>query len=57
MYSRVSMGAFPFNTQGSKGVSFGLNHVQKLEDGEPLGGTSRAEDDFDALDEDEDGLL
>ena len=57
MYARVSMGAFPFNTQGSKGVSFGLNHVQKLEDGEPLGGTSRAEDDFDALDDEEDGLL
>lgn len=52
-YARVSINAFPFNTQGNKGVSFGLNHIQKMEDGDFLGGRSRAEDDFDALDEDE----
>lgn len=55
MYARVSINAFPFNTQGNKGVSFGLNHVQKLRDGEPLGGRSRAEDDFEELDDDEAG--
>jgi hypothetical protein len=53
-YARVSLNAFPFNTQGNKGVSFGLNHVQKLADGEFLGGRSRAEDDFDDLEDDED---
>ena len=53
-YARVSMGAFAFNTNGNKGVSFGLNNVQKLEDGEPLGGVrAKAEDDF----ADEDGDL
>lgn len=52
-YARVSINAFPFNTQGNKGVSFGLNHVQKLRDGEFLGGRSSAEDDFNELDEDE----
>lgn len=56
-YARVSINAFAFNFQGSKGVSFGLNHVQKLEDGEPLGGRSRAEDDFEPLDEEDDSLL
>jgi len=58
-YARVTMVAFAFNTQGNKGVSFGLRNVQKLRDGEPFGGGSRAEDDFDALDDEDgdDGLL
>ena len=56
-YARVSINAFPYSVSGNKGVSFGLNHVQKLADGEPLGGRSRAEDDFDALDDEDDDLL
>lgn len=58
-YARVSIRAFPYNAKGKKGISFGLNNVQKLADGEPLGGRSRAEDDFDAVggDEDGDGLI
>lgn len=52
-YARVSINAFPYNTSGKKGISFGLNNVQKLEDGEPLGGRTRAEDDF----ADDEGLL
>lgn len=55
-YARVSMNAFPYSNSGNKGVSFGLNHVQKLADGDPLGGRSRAEDDFDSVDE-EDSLI
>lgn len=54
-YGRVSINAFPFAAKGNKGVSFGLNNVQFLEDGEPLGGRTRAEDDF--ADSDDDGLL
>lgn len=50
-YARVSLGAFAYNYKGKKGVSFGLNHVQKLRDGEMLGGRTRAEDDFDDLDD------
>lgn len=53
-YARVSINAFAYNTQGNRGVSFGLNHVQKVRDGDFLGGRSRAEDDFEAY-EDEDG--
>lgn len=59
-YARVSINAFPYSTSGNKGVSFGLNHVQKLADGDFLGGRSRAEDDFDSVsgdDEDDDDLL
>lgn len=46
-YARVSINAFPYNTSGNRGISFGLNNVQFLEDGEPLGGRTRPEDDFD----------
>lgn len=57
-FARVSVNAFPYNTQGKKGVSFGLNHVQKLADGDFLGGRSKAEDDFDSVDgEEEDSLI
>jgi hypothetical protein len=54
-YARVSINAFAFAVQGSKGVSFGLNHVQKLADGDYLGGRSKAEDDFEPAGDDEDG--
>lgn len=59
MWARVSMVAFAFNTQGNKGVSFGLRNVMKVRDDEPFGGVSRAEDDFEPLDEDDDtdGLI
>lgn len=53
-YARVSINAFPYSQQGNKGVSFGLNHVQKLADGDFLGGRSRAEDDFESVEDDED---
>ncbi len=46
MYGRVSMRFFPYNSKGKKGIGCGLNNVQKLEDGEPLGGRSSATSDF-----------
>lgn len=53
MYARVSMSAYCYNTQGNKGVTFGLENVQKVRDGEVLGGgASRAEDDFDVIEDD-----
>ena len=58
-YARVSINAFPFSASGNRGVSFGLQNVQKLADGEVLGGAAtRAEDDFDELDDEgEDDFL
>jgi len=53
-YARVALGAYPYKIKGNQGVSFGLNHVQKLADGESLTGRTRAEDAFDDLDDDED---
>ncbi len=52
-YARVSINAFPFSASGNKGVSFGLQHVQKLADGDSLGGMTRAEDDFEDLDDED----
>lgn len=48
-YARASVVAFAYDNRGNKGVSFALNNIQKLRDGEPLGGMRRAEDDFEAV--------
>ena len=45
-YGRASITFYPYNAQGSKGIACGLNNVQKLEDGEPLGGATSAAADF-----------
>lgn len=45
-YCRFSVNFYPFSVNGNNGVACGLNNVQKVADGEPLTGRSRAEDDF-----------
>ena len=55
VYARASVNFFAFNSNGNKGIACGLNNIQKLRDGDPLGGKSRAEDDF-ATDDDDDFL-
>ena len=47
VYGRASINFYAFNSNGNKGIACGLNTLQKIKDGEPLGGKSRAEDDFD----------
>ena len=53
---RASITLYAFNTNGNKGIAAGLNNLQKLSDGTPLGGHSRAEDDFADLDDEDDFL-
>lgn len=53
VYGRASINFYAFNSNGNKGIACGLNNLQKIRDGEPLGGKSRAEDDFDTEDEDD----
>lgn len=53
-YARAKLGAFAFKSQGSKGVSFGLNGIQKLGEGEPLGAVAMKPEDFEAVEDDED---
>ena len=45
-YARVSVTFYAFNSNGNKGVACGLGNIQKIRDGEPLGGHSSAADDF-----------
>ena len=53
VYGRASITFYAFNKNGSKGIACGLNNLQKIRDGEPLGGKSRAEDDFASEEEDD----
>jgi nucleoside transporter len=55
VYGRASINLYAFNSNGNKGIACGLNNLQKIRDGEPMGSRSRAEDDF-ATDDDEDFL-
>lgn len=48
---RASLAAFGYDTSGNKGVSFGLNNLQKLSDGPRLDGRKAADDDFEATEE------
>jgi hypothetical protein len=48
-YARATLIAFAYDTSGNRGVSFSLQNIQKLRDGEPFSGRRKAEDDFDAV--------
>ena len=52
VYGRASINLYAFNSNGNRGIACGLNNLQKIRDGEPLGGRTRAEDDFADLDDD-----
>ena len=52
-YIRASINIYPFNANGNRGIAAGLSNIQFWEDGEPLNGRVRAEDEFDALDDDD----
>lgn len=49
-YGRVTVNFFYFENE-SKGIAVGLNNIQKLVDGEPLGNSSNADDDFGDLED------
>jgi hypothetical protein len=53
-YGRASINLYAYNVNGNRGIAAGLNNLQKLADGDPLGGmASRPEDDFADLDDEE----
>ncbi len=56
VYARVSINFYAFNSNGNRGVACGLGNIQKVQDGEPLGGRTSAADDF-ASDYDGDDFL
>ncbi len=55
VYGRASITLYAFNSNGNRGIACGLNNLQKIRDGEPLGGKASAESDF-ATDDEEDFL-
>lgn len=56
-YGRLSVNMYVFDTNGNRGVACGLNNIQKLADGEPLGGRIPAADDFADVPDDFGGML
>jgi hypothetical protein len=48
-YARATVRAFAYDQAGNRGVSFGLQNVQKLADGEPLGGRTNPAQDFEPV--------
>ena len=55
VYGRASITFYAFNSNGNRGIACGLNNLQKIRDGEPLGGRVSAESDF-STEDDEDFL-
>jgi ABC-type glycerol-3-phosphate transport system substrate-binding protein len=56
VYGRASINFYAFNSNGNRGIACGLNNLQKIRDGEPLGSRTSAEDDFADFVEDDDFL-
>ena len=54
-YGRISVTFYGYNSNGNRGIAAGLGNIQKLKDGDPLGGRTKASDDFGTV-EDEDFL-
>lgn len=54
VYGRASISFYAFNSSGNRGVACGLNNLQKIRDGEPLGGRASAESDFSDFDDEND---
>lgn len=52
-YARVSINFYAFNSNGNKGVACGLGNIQKVRDGEPLGGKRDASEDFSNFNDEE----
>ena len=53
VYGRASINFYAFNVNGNRGIACGLNNLQKIRDGEPLGGKASAESDFATEDDDD----
>ena len=53
-YGRISVTFYGYNSNGNRGVASGLGNIQKLKDGEALGGgRTKASDEFDTANEDD----
>lgn len=55
-FARAVINPYAWTYMGKNGVSFGLQNVQKIKDGEPFGGRTAAEDEFSSVSEDQPAL-
>lgn len=53
-YAKAAVNAYGYDQQGNKGVAFGLQAIQKVADGEPLGNRVRPQDAFQPIEVAED---
>ncbi len=53
VYGRASITFYAFSSNGNRGIACGLNNLQKIRDGEPMGSRARAEDDFASSNDDD----
>ncbi len=47
VYGRASINFYAYSVNGNRGIACGLGNLQKIRDGEPLGGKPSAKSDFD----------
>ena len=52
-YGKISVTFYGYNTNGNRGIAAGLGNIQKLKDGESLGGRSNAAEDFETVEDDD----
>ena len=50
-YCNVSVNFYAFSVDGNKGIACGLGNIQKVKDGERLGGGKTAKDEFSSIDD------
>ncbi|MEA5064711.1 MAG: DUF2815 family protein, partial [Eubacteriales bacterium] len=54
-YGKISVTFYGYNSNGNRGIAAGLGNIQKLKEGESLGGRAKASEEFDSV-QDEDFL-
>ena len=52
-YGQISVTFYGYNSNGNRGIAAGLGNIQKLRDGESLGGRAKASDEFDTVDDED----
>lgn len=50
-YGRISVTFYGYNSNGNRGIAAGLGNIQKLKDGDALGGRAKATDEFSTAEE------
>lgn len=55
-YAKAIVTFYPYNSNGNRGIACSLDGIQKVADGEPLGGAITSADDFD-MEDDEEGFF